>query len=177
MTRFARSLTTACVSACLTAVVLAQAPALNVKMGLWEVSSTSEMGGQMPGVDTSKMTPEQKAQMDAAMAGAMKNMMAPHTTVQKTCMTKEKFDKGSFMTDQPGMTCKQTYTTNTHTAMDANMVCTGERAMTGQAHFEAATPTAFKGTMKSTMTEQGKTMTVNVAMTGKWLGADCGDVK
>jgi hypothetical protein len=40
-----------------TAVLLAQAPSLDVKMGLWEMSMTSNAGGQMPAVDTSKMTP------------------------------------------------------------------------------------------------------------------------
>ncbi len=32
----------------LTAVVAAQAPALNVRMGLWEITSTINLGGAMP---------------------------------------------------------------------------------------------------------------------------------
>jgi hypothetical protein len=45
----------------LTTVVLAQAPALDIKMGLWEITTTTQIGGQTPQVDTSEMTPEQKA--------------------------------------------------------------------------------------------------------------------
>jgi len=166
--------TAATLSLSLTAVVLAQAPVLDVKMGLWEVSSTVNIGGQMPGVDMSKMTPEQKAQVEAAM----KSMMGAHTNTQKSCVTREKFNRESFMMENgPGMTCKQTITTNTKSALDAKVACTGEHPMTMQMHIDALSQTTFKGTIKSTNTEQGKTMTVDGTMAGKWLSADCGDVK
>ena len=160
----------------LTAVVLAQAPNLDVRMGLWEITSSTTMGGQMPGIDTSKMTPEQQARVAAAMQSAMQSMGA-RTNVTKSCMTKDKFDQSNFMSAEKGMACTQTMTTNTRSALDATVVCTGQHPMTAQTHVEAASPTAFKATVKSVNTEQGKTMTVNVAMTGKWLSADCGDVK
>lgn len=164
----------ATISLFLPAIALAQAPALDVKMGLWEITSTMNIGGEMPMMDTSKMTPEQKAQMDAAM----KSMVGAHTNVQKTCVTRETFDKSNFMmSDQPGMTCKQTVSTNTRSVLDAKVVCTGEHSMTVQMHVDALSPTAFKGSMSSSATEQGKTMKVDGTMTGKWLGADCGNVK
>jgi hypothetical protein len=164
----------ATLSLSLSAIALAQAPVLDVKMGLWELSSTVNLGGEMPMIDTSKMTPEQKAQMDAAM----KSMMGAHTNTQKTCVTREKFNKSAFMMDdQPGTTCKQTVSTNTRSVLDAKVVCTGERAMTMQMHVDALSPTTIKGTMKSANSEQGKTITMDATMTGKWLAADCGDVK
>src|SRR5438876_2644021 len=58
MTTSFRSLATALLCASLTAVLLAQAPALNVKMGLWEITTTAKVGGQPPAIDTGKMTPE-----------------------------------------------------------------------------------------------------------------------
>jgi Protein of unknown function (DUF3617) len=173
MTTVHRVVVSTLFSASLAAVAFAQAPALNVKMGLWEITSVTDIGGQMPGIDTSKMTPEQKQRMEAAMKG----MMGPHSNVTKTCMTKEKFNKSNFMTGGDGdQTCKQTLSTNTPTTLDANVVCTGERAMSGQMHVEALSPTSFKGTMKSANSERGKTMTLLMNMTGKWLAADCGDV-
>jgi len=39
-------------------------PMLNLRMGLWEVTSTTKMNG-MAGVDTSKMTPQQQARAAA----------------------------------------------------------------------------------------------------------------
>jgi len=157
------------------AVVLAQKPALNVKMGLWELTSMTQVGGQMPAIDTSKMTPEQKAQFEAAMKSAV---MGAHTNVVKSCITHEKFDKGNFMmTDKDAETCKQTVSTNTSTLLDAAVTCTGERPRTGQVHIEALSSTTFKGTMKFAMTEKGRAMTVDGTMMAKWLAADCGAVK
>jgi hypothetical protein len=93
-------------------------------------------------------------------------------------MTKEKFDKTNFMmTDQPGMACKQTIVANTRSTLDTSVVCTGDRAMTGQIHIDALSSTSIKGNMKSSTSGQGNTITFNMVMTGKWLGADCGDTK
>ena len=168
-----RWLGTGLILASLTAVGFAQAPALNVKMGLWEMTSTTTIGGEMPGIDTSKMTPEQKKRMEAAMQGAM----GQHQTVTKTCMTKEKFNDSNFMSNGPDDKCKQVLTTNTATTLEGKVSCTGERTMSGEMHVEAPTPTAFTGTMKMNAVDRGRTMVVDIKMAGKWLGADCGDVK
>ena len=171
MKRAARLLAVAVVAA-LGAVAAAQAPALNVQMGLWEISSTTDLGGQIPGIDTSKMTPDQKARLDAAM----KAMAGPHTS--KTCMTKEKFDQSNFMgQDQPGGACHQAITTNTSTSLEGTVTCAGEHPMSGQVHIDAPSPTTFTGTVKATSTEGARATTVNIALSGKWLSADCGAVK
>jgi hypothetical protein len=44
-------------------------------------------------------------------------------------------------------------------------------------HVDALSSTSFKAAMRSSNSERGKTMTVDGTMTGKWLGADCGNVK
>ncbi len=156
----------------LAAVLIAQAPALDVRMGLWEVSTTTQVGGQMPDVDTSKMTPEQKARVEEMMKG----VMSGRTNVTKTCMTREKLEKQSFM-DSDRHNCKQTMNTNTHTVLDSTVTCTGENAMTAEMRIEAASPTSIKGVVKSENSMRGRTMNVNINLTGRWLGADCGDVK
>ena len=157
----------------LSSIVFAQAPALDVKMGLWELTSKVTMGGQMP-FDTSKLSPEQRAQVEASL----KSSMGTHTTVNKTCMTKEKFDKSNFMSDMPGMTCTQTITTNTRSTLEASGVCTGGTgSMTMQMRFDAQSPTAVTGTMKGASTSAGKTLTTDATISGKWLGADCGSTK
>src|SRR5205823_12920549 len=127
----------------LSAIVFAQAPALDVKMGLWEITSTSNVGGQMPTIDTSKMRPEQKARMEAAMKG----MLSPQSNVTKSCMTRDKFNRSNFVTnDQSGVTCKQTLSTNTRTSLDATVVCSGKQTSTGQIHLDAPSSTSFAGT-------------------------------
>jgi hypothetical protein len=169
-----RLIAAALIAATGVAVVLAQAPALDVKMGLWEMTTSSVVGGQTPAIDTSKMTPEQRARVETAMQG----MMGAHTNVAKSCMTREKFDRSSFMaTDEPGSACKQTITTNTRSTLEGTMSCTGEHPTTGQIHIDALSSTNVKATIKMSETNQGKTMNVNLTMTGKWLSADCGTVK
>jgi hypothetical protein len=158
----------AVVSSVCVSVVLAQTPVLDVRMGLWEMTNTTNIGGQMPGMDMSKMTPEQRAQMEAAM----KNMMGAHTTVTKTCVTKEKFDKGNFMSSDEK--CKATITTNTQSVLEMKQSCPNEQS---QMRLEALSPTSVKATFTGSGTDQGKTMTVSGTIVGKWLGANCGDVK
>ncbi len=172
MTTCTRWLTAAAVSVSLSTLLLAQAPALDVRMGVWEITSTIDIGGQMPAMDTSGMTPAQKAQMEAAMKG----MMGPHTTTDKSCITKEDFSKSALMlgqSDEDAEDCKQTIATNTRSTLEGTVVCTGENAMTRQIRIDAVSPTSIKAVMKGTHTEKGRTTTMNATMTGKWLGADC----
>ena len=158
------------ISAFLLAQTVAR-PMLDVRMGLWEVTSTTDMGG-VPGVDTSKMTPQQQAQV----AAMMKSVVAK-PTVLKSCMTREKFVTDRTPVDQPGTTCQQTIQTNTAKVLENTMICTGERPSKSVVRTEAPSPTAFTGTVTSTSTARGREMSVTIKMTGKWLGADCGDVK
>lgn len=166
-----RWLAAVAVSLSLSVIAIAQTPALDVKMGLWEMTSTTSLGGELPNLDLSKLPPAQRAQMEAALKAAT----GGHVT--NICMTREKFNKSNFMADDEDGKCKHTITTNTHTTLDVSSVCTGERSRTEQMHLDAVSPTSVAGTVKGTNTEKGKTMTVNMTMTGKWLSADCGKVK
>jgi hypothetical protein len=172
-----KRVTVCCVSACLSvslaAVVVAQAPALDVRMGLWEMTMTTQVGGQVPEFDTSKMTPEQKARVEESM----KRMMGTRTNVTKSCMTREKFEKSAFMNDRADQNCKQALTTNTRSTLEGTLTCTGEHPRSGQLHIDALSPTSVKGVIKSANTEQGRTMNIDIVMTGKWISADCGSEK
>ena len=68
---------------------------LNVKLGLWEMNTTTKSGGEMPISPEllNKLTPEQRAKLEESMkahSGAHET-----TNTYKTCLTKEKmsFDK------------------------------------------------------------------------------------
>jgi hypothetical protein len=173
MIRLIRPLGTTAVIAGLTATLLAQgAPKINVKMGLWEVTNTTNMTGNVPMPDTSKMSPQQAAALQAAMGG----MMGPHTTTTKECLTKEKFDQG-MLTDQKN--CKTTIATNTATVLEVQLTCDQGRGgkMTGVMHFEAPTSDTMAGTFKGTAAMGTQTMDITGTYAGKWTSADCGSVK
>ena len=174
MTLF-RSLAAASLVLVLTAVVVAQAspkPALDLRMGLWEVTSVTTMSAPTAAVDPSKMTPQQKAQM-AAVAGAM----GSRTNVVKSCMSADKFVVPNSANRLPGMTCEQTIQTNTKTVLENTMTCTGLRSSTSVSRTEAESPTAFKTVVTSKTTGGPQPTSVTINLTGKWLGTACGDVK
>ncbi|HMD35058.1 MAG TPA: DUF3617 domain-containing protein [Vicinamibacterales bacterium] len=162
---------------CLTAVIAAQAPLMDVKLGLWDITTKTNLGGAMspmPKVsdeDLAKIPPAQRAQIEAMMKTAAG---APMTI--KQCLTKEKYEKNLFAPQRPNQNCTQTITKNTKTVLEANVVCTSP-ASSGTVHIDAASPTAYQGTVKSKSTERGRQMEITIEMSGKWLGADCGDVK
>jgi hypothetical protein len=44
-------------------------------------------------------------------------------------------------------------------------------------HFQISGGERMSGTVNIVRTMSGRSMKINVAMNGKWLGADCGTVK
>jgi Spy/CpxP family protein refolding chaperone len=156
------------------ATAMAQVSALNVKLGLWEITSRSQSSGA-PAIDTSKMTADQRARIEAAMKARGSAGQTPRT--RKTCITKEKLASDGFQEQSPDSSCKKTMVTRTATVEEMKIECTGERASTSQVRFEAASPDTVNGTMKVTTTRNGAQMGIDIAISGKWLGADCGDVK
>jgi len=171
-----RTITSSILVVGITTVLMAQAPALDVKLGLWENTIVTNMGMAAPAVDTSKMPPEQAAKI----AEMMKGMMGDRTVVEKNCLTKEDLAKDSFMMpEDTRQKCTRTITTNTRSAFAATIACTGERGDTkGDINVESlAGGTAYKSTMKMAATGRGRTMNMTMTMTGKYLGADCGTVK
>jgi hypothetical protein len=152
----------------------AAAQKMDVRLGLWEMSTTVQMSGEPP-VDTSKMTPEQRAQMEAALAATKGIMARPHTI--KSCLTKEKLSKGFLQEKQES--CKHTVLTDTSTELGVSFVCTANdgETTTGEWHFQAISRESVKGTGKMTMSKGGQSMTGASSMTAKWVGDACGNVK
>jgi hypothetical protein len=168
MIRASRLLASTFVIAGIALPLSAQKSPLNVKPGLWEMTIQVDMAGALPGVDMSKVPPERKAQMEAMMA-AQKNK--PH--VVKSCVTQEELDKYQ-VNEGDDASCKTTVTKSSATLVEMTQTCSGEAAGTREARIEAPTPTTMKMTSKST-SGRGAGTTIN--MSGKWLGADCGDEK
>jgi hypothetical protein len=155
-------------------VLVAQAPALYIKLGLWENTVVTSIGGMAP-IDTSKMSPEQAAKV-AEMA---KGIAGDRTNTEKSCIKREDLTKEGFMMpNNPNMTCRRTLITNTSSVYAADVACTGQQEMKGQVRVESQSGgSAFTGTMKMTAAGRGQAMNVSIKMSGKYLGADCGSIK
>jgi uncharacterized protein DUF3617 len=150
---------------------------LDVKLGLWETTLTTETSGMppIPPEMLAKMTPEQKAKMEAMMK--QRQAEGPKTQSIKKCMTKEDLNKTTFMgKDDPQ--CTKTVITSTSHKLEGKMECTyGGGKQSGTFLVETADSGNVKGETHMVMSGGANTMTANSHFTSKWLGAACGDVK
>jgi Protein of unknown function (DUF3617) len=149
----------------------------NIKPGLWEVTTNPKMSGQMPIPEEqlAKMTPEQRARLQAAMqAGGSK------PRVYKECMTPEKIARG-FEMDRGAdeASCKRTIVSSTANELTLHDECSrgADRKSVTDVHFEIKSGTQMNGKINVVVTSSGKTMTVDSTVQGKWLSASCGTVK
>jgi hypothetical protein len=151
----------------------------NIKPGLWEVSTNPQVSGEMPipADQLAKMTPEQRARLEAAMKAHMAKGTQPR--VYKECMTPEKIARG-FEIDRHGedSSCKRKVVSSSANELTLHDECSkAERKTVSDVHFEVKGGTQMSGKINIVMTSAGKTMTVNSTVQGKWLAAACGTVK
>lgn len=145
---------------------------LNVKLGLWEVSTSGKAGGEIPEQMLAQIPPERRAQMIAAIKANVNR-----THVYRQCITAEKLKQG-FDVQPRRDGCQRTVVSNTSTDMTFREQCSGpEGPQNIEAHLHADSTESVTGTVSASMNRGGQTMTVDNTMLGKWLGASCGNVK
>lgn len=150
---------------------------LDIKLGLWEFSSTNLMTGlpPIPPDVLAKMSPDQRAKMEAALGA--RSGGPPKTTTRKTCVTREKMDKQTAFGDER-KECTRTVVTSSSSKLDMKMQCTEQGYTTsGTIHIEALNSETVKGSVRMTTTGEGRTMNMNSDFTSRYLGSACGDVK
>lgn len=160
-----------------TLITAAIAATLDVKPGLWEVTSQGEASGTppIPPQALAQLSPQQRAQVMAAMSAAMARANQPN--VMRSCITRKMLERGWDPNQDRRENCKQTVTSSTSHSLDAHMECTGEQHATGDLHIEAVDRETIRGNFNMAMAGGSNTMTMKRTLQGKWLGSDCGDVK
>jgi hypothetical protein len=147
-----------------------------MKPGLWEATSLINMGdatSMIPEDRLAKMTPEQRAQIQAMVKQSVASPMAT-----KLCYTKEQIEKGLNYNLERAGTCTSKTISSTGARQVSEISCdNGRTKTTGTVTMESTDPEHYTGLvqMKTTMNGQNRDMTVK--LTGKWLASDCGDVK
>jgi hypothetical protein len=150
--------TLACCLTALTTVAQAQS---KPKAGLWEVTSSMNMGGSMP-------------------QGAGGGPMAPHTT--QVCVTQAMIDKfGGPYSNPPRGDCQVTDIALKENGMTASVACTGQMTGTGtvESTFIDGNSTQTKIHITGTMQMGPNSRPIDITMQSKsvYKGADCGSVK
>lgn len=150
---------------------------LNVKLGLWENTMTMTTSGQMPipSEYLSKLTPEQRARIEARMKA--QSAGSSRATTTKSCLTQEELDRDYA----PGLDkkkCSFTILSSTSSKVVAKLDCAEqEMKYGGMIEFDAISPENVKGSGHITATGANHTMNSSYTITSKWIGADCGNVK
>jgi Protein of unknown function (DUF3617) len=154
----------------------ADSPSFKVKPGLWQMTTDTERSGAppIPAETLARLTPEQRARLEANF----QRSLGPRHGVTQHCVTQADIDKGfEGMSEMGGGQCTRKVTEQTSTQRAGTFTCTGREASSGSYRFEATSAEAVVGTWNATIGEGGQTMTMKAAIQGKWLGAECGDVK
>jgi len=151
---------------------------LNVKTGLWENTTTINTQGQMPipSEMLDKLTPEQRARMEARMK-AQPNERS-HAITEKHCVTEKDLNDGKVFSSKPNQECTQQLVSSTATSAEIHMACEGEGIKgSGTVKIQVIDPEHVKGSTQIHAAGNGQTIDTQSTFTSKWLGADCGKVR
>ena len=160
------------------------ASAQSMKPGLWEITSKMQTGsGQMERQMAqaqermANMPPDQRKMMEEMMArqGVKMGTAGGGGMTMKVCMTKEMVERNEMPSQQRG-DCKTTSQSRSGNTMKMAFACTNPPS-SGEGQFTFNGSEGYTMKMAVNTTVQGKPETMNMDANGKWLGADCGDVK
>ena len=158
---------------------------LNVKEGLWEVTVTHSSNG-MPGMPTdalASLPPEQRARVEEMMK--QKGMtMNGNSTVVKSCVTKEKIEKGmAFAAENKGNNCTRTIVNSSASHFEVKYHCDDtakdgkKTTIDGATTVDVVNGDSTKGTSHIVSNSDGRTMNMDMTFTSKYMGSACGDIK
>lgn len=166
------------------ALLLAGTSALaqtRMRPGLWEHSFTmksqsGEMERSMGDMhkELANMPPEQRKQVEQMMAQRGMNMGAGGRSV-RMCVTKEQAERDE-LPQQEG-NCTQQVMQRTGNTIKVKFSCTGNPPTSGESEVTLSGPTAYTGRSVVNTVVQGRPERMTMEQSGKWLMADCGNVK
>ena len=170
--------------------IWAQDMKIDVKPGLWENTTTSQISGlTMPAGSMPQLTPEQLAQMPPAARARLEGMMkggagAPQTNTTKACITADQLSH-PLLESMGDKSCSYKLTGSSSSTQNIHVECNrGNSKTAGDLVLTRVDSEHLKGDMNmkttgdsSTQGSMGQNMTIKLSFSNRWLGSDCGDVK
>jgi Protein of unknown function (DUF3617) len=168
--------------------VCAAMPALpawaqDMKPGLWELSNrVSSQDRQMQAVmsemqkQLANMPPEQRKAMQQMMErnGVQMNIGAGGALTSRMCLTKEMIQRKEFPVQEGD--CTQKVTPVSAGKMKIAFSCS-KPAASGEGEMTLDSDTSYRAKMHIKGSDGGRQQTVDMDVAGKWLGADCGQLR
>lgn len=162
------------------AVASFAAGAQTLKPGLWEINNKMNTPGMADPMaemhkQMAQMSPQQRKQMEAAMAqqGVKMAPGAGGGMAMQMCMTKEMVERNDVPMQEGCRTTQNQRTGNTHKFA---FTCSNPPS-SGEGQVTYAGPEAYNTKMTVKTAAQGRTEATTMEASGKWLKADCGNVK
>src|SRR5580692_4017130 len=150
---------------------------LDVKTGLWEVTTTVSTSGQMPIPPDllAKLTPEQRAKFEQQMSG--RSLQPAKPIVSKHCLTQEQLDKGDSFAENR-KSCQHTVVSSTRSKAEVRLQCEEkDMKFDVKLQFEAIDSENVRGQTQSIATGGDHSMNANSTFTAKWISPNCGTTK
>ena len=145
------------------------AESLNVKVGAWEMTTTTLMTGMMVPVEAqAKMSPEQRAMIEEAMKAYAGK---PTTDVSKACVTKEDLDQDRLLMSENEDQCKRKIISKSATKIAFELTCAEPSPYKSTVTIEARTSEGIVGSMN--IVQEDGSGKVHVDIKGRWLGTGC----
>ena len=174
----------------LVAVLVLALPALvvqaadHIRPGLWEQtvdvkSDNAQANAAMAQMKErlAAMTPEQREQMEKAMAGRGINIGSNvSANTLRVCITKEQAERDA--PPEHGGQCSRTDVVRSGNTTRFSFACTSAHtSITGKGVFTQLSDTAYTVTSDADMAMHGTPTHTHTEMAGKFVSSDCGDVK
>jgi hypothetical protein len=159
------------------------AGAQEMKPGLWELSNkVSSTDGQLNTAmaemqkQLASMPPEQRKAMQQMMErnGVQMNIGAGGALSSRMCMTKEMIQRKEFPVQEGD--CKQKLTSLSGNRMKVAFSCSNPPT-SGEGEMIVDSDTSYRVKMHIKGVDGKQQQVVDMDATGKWLGADCGNLR
>ncbi|MDT8990733.1 DUF3617 domain-containing protein [Curvibacter sp. APW13] len=176
-----RAITTVGLTAC-----AALGHAQTLQPGLWEITTQMQgaQGGRMAGAmeqmnqQMASMSPEQRKMVQDMMAKQGMQMGGPAGDGgmrMKVCMSKDMAERNEIPAERRG-DCKHTQSPRVGNTMKYSFTCTNPPS-SGEGEVTFQGREAYSMRMAMTTTVKGQPEKMDMQGSGKWLGADCGNIK
>lgn len=156
-------------------LISAQADA--IRPGLWEYTSniktqSGEMEKSMRQMEQqmASIPPEQRKMMESMMA-AQGVSIAPKANTIRVCVSPQDAKLG--MVPPTDGTCKQQILRRSGNSIWFKFECTGEHRSSGEGEYTFTGNKAYKGKMKVKTQSNGKSETIDMVQSGKWISDKC----
>jgi len=166
----------------LLASAAANTVAQTMKPGLWEITSkmadsSGEVAAALAEVqkEMEKLPPEQRKMMESVMAqnGASLGVAGGAMTV-KICLTPEMIKQNDLAQDQDN--CKHSTSPRVGNTIKFSVTCSNPTS-SGEGVITISSPEAYRTQMTLKTTQNGKTETMKLDSSSRFVSGNCGNIK